>query len=110
MAELLVEQMVEDWKPDKYKDKYRDDLLARIREKIAAGETEAVTAGVEEEAAEAGAEVVDIMDLLKRSVAKVSATHVGAADEAPEPAARKKKASAKAEAKAPAPRGRRKTA
>jgi len=110
MAELLVEQMVEGWKPEKYKDKYRDDLLARIREKIAAGETEAVSTGVEEEVAEAGAEVVDIMDLLKRSVAKVSATRTETAEEA-EPAGRKKKAGTKTqEAKSSAARGRRKTA
>ena len=66
MAEMLVEQMVEPWTPDKYRDRYRDDLLARIREKIAAGETEAVAAEPLEE--EAGAEVIDIMSLLKRSV------------------------------------------
>jgi DNA end-binding protein Ku len=112
MAELLVEQMVEEWKPDKYKDKYRDDLLTRIREKIAAGETEAVTTGEEEELVEAGADVVDIMDLLKRSVAKVSASRAEPVEEAPaQPESRKKKASSKTEEeKAPAPRSRRKTA
>jgi len=66
MAEMLVEQMVEPWTPDKYRDRYRDDLLARIQEKIAAGETEEV--GVEPLEEETGAEVIDIMGLLKRSV------------------------------------------
>jgi DNA end-binding protein Ku len=68
MAELLVQQMVEEWNPAKYKDTYRDDLQARIREKIAAGETESVTpeAAEEEEAATEG--VIDIMSLLKKSV------------------------------------------
>jgi DNA end-binding protein Ku len=69
MAEMLVGQMVEQWAPEKYKDSYRDDLLARITAKIEAGEIEGVPVGAEgEEEAEAGADVVDIMDLLKRSV------------------------------------------
>lgn len=71
MAELLVDQMVEEWEPGKYQDRYRDDLLARIREKIEAGETEAVAAGEEEEVP-AGSDVLDIMDLLKRSVDRVA--------------------------------------
>lgn len=85
MAEMLVEQMVEGWQPEKYKDRYRDDLLARIQEKIAAGETEAVGGeGVTEEA-EAGAEVVDIMSLLKRSVERAGKARSGEeAEVAPE--------------------------
>lgn len=72
MAEMLVEQMVEEWEPEKYKDRYRDDLLARIQEKIAAGDTEVVTSdAAAEEDDEPGAEVVDIMSLLKRSVERV---------------------------------------
>jgi DNA end-binding protein Ku len=71
MAEMLVDQMVESWEPSKYKDRYRDDLLARIQEKIAAGETEAAAGEAVEEEAEAGAGVVDIMSLLKRSVERV---------------------------------------
>lgn len=97
MAERLVGEMVESWEPAKYRDRYRDDLLARIQEKIQAGETEAV---VEEEAAEeeAGAEVVDIMSLLKRSVERVGKEKeeepVPAADRpATEPASTRKRAS-----------------
>ncbi len=71
MAEMLVDQMVESWEPSKYKDRYRDDLLARIQEKIAAGETEAAAGAEVEEEPEAGAGVVDIMSLLKRSVERV---------------------------------------
>lgn len=82
MAELLVEQMVEDWEPEKYRDQYRDDLLARIEARIAAGDTELVAeAGADEE--EAATDVVDIMTLLKRSV---EGGGTGAAKE-PEPPA-----------------------
>lgn len=98
MAERLVGEMVEAWEPAKYRDRYRDDLLARIQEKIKAGETEAA---VEEEAAdeEAGAEVVDIMSLLKRSVERVgkekeTAEPVASGDRpAAEPASTRKRAS-----------------
>lgn len=98
MAERLVGEMVEAWEPAKYRDRYRDDLLARIQEKIKAGETEAA---VEEEAAEeeAGAEVVDIMSLLKRSVERVgkekeTAEPAAAGDRpAAEPASTRKRAS-----------------
>lgn len=69
MAERLVEEMVEPWQPEKFRDSYRDDLLARIQEKIRAGETEAVVAEAASEEAE-GADVLDIMSLLKRSVEK----------------------------------------
>jgi DNA end-binding protein Ku len=88
MAEMLVDQMVEEWNPDKYKDTYRDDLLARIKEKVAAGETEVVTpeAGEEEEAVAEG--VIDIMSLLKKSVAEAKGK-----EEAPAPKKAKKAAS-----------------
>jgi DNA end-binding protein Ku len=71
MALKLVKEMSEKWKPRKYHDTYRDDLLARIRKKVKAGETEEV-AEPEEEGKEPkkSAEVIDLMALLKRSVEK----------------------------------------
>jgi len=96
MAELLVEQMVESWEPEKYTDRYRDDLLARIREKIEAGETESVEAGEAEEVA-AGSDVLDIMDLLKRSVERASKAPEAAEDseEGSSPAKRKRESGRK---------------
>jgi DNA end-binding protein Ku len=71
MALKLVEEMSEKWRPEKYHDTYRDDLLARIRKKVKAGETEEI-AEPEEEGKEPkkGAEVIDLMALLRRSVEK----------------------------------------
>jgi DNA end-binding protein Ku len=69
MALRLIEDMSEKWKPDKFKDTYREDLLARIEEKVKAGQTEEITQpekGRKERAA--GAEVIDLMALLKKSV------------------------------------------
>lgn len=64
MAEQLVGAMVGEWQPQQYRDTYRDDVLRMIDEKVKGGK---VTARKEAKPAE-GAEVVDIMALLRRSV------------------------------------------
>lgn len=102
MAELLVDQMVEEWNPEKYKDTYRDDLLARIKEKVAAGEMEMVTPEADEEEEAAAEGVIDIMSLLKKSVAEAKVKEEEAA------APRKAKKSASGGEKRS--RGKRKTA
>lgn len=68
MAERLVEGMAEEFAPEQYRDTYRDDLMARIEEKIRGGKTHAVAETKAAEVRETGAEVVDLMALLKRSV------------------------------------------
>ena len=68
MAVRLVEDMADEWHPEKYKDTYRDDLLKRIKDKIKAGETEELTAPEKEEKPAKGADVIDLMALLKQSV------------------------------------------
>jgi DNA end-binding protein Ku len=71
MALRLVEDMADEWDPKKYKDTYREDLLKRIKEKVKAGQTEELTEP--EEGAEKpakGADVIDLMALLKKSVEK----------------------------------------
>lgn len=67
MAEQLVDGMTEPWSPEDYHDTYREALLERIDEKVRAGKTHVVTPPAAE-AEEAGAEVVDLMALLKRSL------------------------------------------
>jgi DNA end-binding protein Ku len=64
MAEQLVGAMAGEWEPGQYRDTYRDDVMRMIEEKVKDGK---VTAHKEPKASE-GAEVVDIMALLKRSV------------------------------------------
>jgi DNA end-binding protein Ku len=70
MAMRLVEDMADEWKPEKYKDTYRHDLMKRIEEKVKAGETEEITEPEKERRPEKGAEVIDLMQLLKKSVEK----------------------------------------
>jgi DNA end-binding protein Ku len=68
LALRLVEDMAEKWQPEKYKDTYRDDLLKRIQQKVKAGQTKEITQPEKAERAAGGAEVIDLMALLKKSV------------------------------------------
>ncbi len=66
LALRLIDDLAAKWDPAKYKDTYRQDLMARIKAKIKAGQTEEITEPEKEE--KASAEVVDLMALLKKSV------------------------------------------
>jgi DNA end-binding protein Ku len=64
LAEQLVAALDEAWEPEQFRDQYREDLLELIEAKAKTG-----LAPVKgREPRERGAEVVDMMDLLKRSV------------------------------------------
>jgi DNA end-binding protein Ku len=69
MAMRLVEDMSDEWQPGKYKDTFRQDLMKRIEQKVKAGQTEEITAPDKtSERPEKGGEVIDLMELLKKSV------------------------------------------
>ena len=68
MALRLVEEMTHDFDPKLYHDTYREDVMARVKAKIKAGETEVITEPEAAAPAARGAEVIDLMALLKRSV------------------------------------------
>ena len=76
LASQLVDAMVDHFDPAVLKDSYYDDLMALIRRKVETGEVE-VPPDVSGERAEGG-EVVDIMELLKRSVESRQAARKGA--------------------------------
>jgi len=71
MAQQLIEGMKGKWDPEKFKDEYRDDVMALVRRKVKAGQTHTI---VEPEPSEttrrARPEVMDLMPLLKRSLAE----------------------------------------
>jgi DNA end-binding protein Ku len=67
LAMRLIKDMEEKWQPAQYKDTYHEDLLKRIEEKVKAGQTEEITPP-EKAKASRGAEVIDLMALLKKSV------------------------------------------
>jgi DNA end-binding protein Ku len=65
LAEQLVAALDEPWDPEQFRDDYRDDLLALIETKAKTGRTPVKHGGA---ARQGGGEVVDMMELLKRSV------------------------------------------
>jgi DNA end-binding protein Ku len=68
MAEQLVDAMTAPWSPAQYQDTYHDHLLRLIKDKVEKGEVTAAPTAAPEEKREA--EVVDIVDLLRKSVEK----------------------------------------
>jgi DNA end-binding protein Ku len=75
MALRLVEEMTRDFDPKLYHDTYREDVMARVKAKIKAGETEVITQPQSEQRAPHKAEVIDLMALLKRSVEQGGRKH-----------------------------------
>jgi DNA end-binding protein Ku len=67
LAQRLVETMIDAWDPKRYRDDYRVDLKALIDARVAAGELEGGKAKAPPRRASRG-KVVDLMELLKRSV------------------------------------------
>lgn len=68
MAQQLIEGMHEKWLPEKYHDDYRKDILALVKKKVAAGETEKITEPSSTKETTRSADVIDMMALLKRSL------------------------------------------
>lgn len=67
LAERLVEDMSEKWNPEQYHDSYRDDLMKRIEALATQGRTHLVKAPAGEEK-EGGAQIIDLMAALRRSL------------------------------------------
>jgi len=69
LAKRLVEDMTEDWKAGKFKDTYHEDLMHRIEQKIKSGQTEEITEPEEaERPARKSAQIIDLAELLKKSL------------------------------------------
>ena len=84
MAEQLVEDMSAEWDPDDYKDEFKDEILRLVDRKVAAGQTETVTQ-IEPEEGQAlesrGAKIIDLTELLQRSLRKGGGGKAAAASE-----------------------------
>jgi len=67
MAKRLVQDMSGDWSPEDYKDEFEDKIMALVEKKAHEGKIEDVeTVGGEEE--RKSADVIDLTELLKRSL------------------------------------------
>ncbi|NWD81589.1 Ku protein [Pseudomonas reactans] len=67
MAKRLVDDMSADWQPDDYRDSFQEKIMALVAKKAKAGKIEAVETKDSEE--RKSADVIDLTELLKRSLA-----------------------------------------
>jgi DNA end-binding protein Ku len=74
MAKRLVEGMSGPFKPNQFKDTYRDDLLLRVKEKIKKKQTHSLEAEALPESDRPKAQVIDLMEALRNSLAKNKGT------------------------------------
>jgi len=85
MAEQLVGDMSGRWDPEDFKDEFKHAVMKIVEKKVKAGDTETVIQP-EEEAPEEGSNVIDLTELLQRSLKGSKATKANA------PAPRKRSA------------------
>jgi len=69
MARRLVEEMSQEWRPEAFKDSYRRDLMRRINEKVRKRQTHVLTPAEEPADERPSAEVIDLMAVLRKSLA-----------------------------------------
>ncbi|SIO12613.1 Ku protein [Paraburkholderia phenazinium] len=97
MAKKLIDDMSDSWDPLTYHDTFRDDIMALVDRKVRAGKTEEVTDVETPKESRQSAEILDLSDLLKRSLGRgkgktrgrASAAQDDDAEEAAEPPRRK---------------------
>lgn len=68
MARQLIENMTSKWKPDAFADEFTSAIHALAAQRVKAGKTEKVTAIEADEVPAAASNVVDLTELLKRSL------------------------------------------
>ena len=68
MAKRLVEDMSGSWTPEEYQDDFKQTIMDLVEEKASKGKIATVTS-VDEQGEQKGADILDLTDLLKRSLA-----------------------------------------
>jgi DNA end-binding protein Ku len=70
MAKQLVDDMTGKWKPDQFTDSFKDDIMALVEQKVKEGKVETVEQPEqdEESTARSGAKIIDLTELLQRSL------------------------------------------
>lgn len=73
MAKMLVDEMSEDWDPEQFQDEFKSAIMHLVQKKVKAGKTETVIEPQEEAPAYAD-NVIDLTELLQRSLGRGGAT------------------------------------
>ncbi|MEP7242643.1 MAG: Ku protein [Gammaproteobacteria bacterium] len=92
MADRLVQEMSGKWDPGEFRDTYRDDLMKEIKEKIRKRETHKLTPDEKTREPRQSAQVIDLMEVLRKSLKEGGRT-AAAATRAPARRARAKRSS-----------------
>ncbi len=74
MARMLVEELAADWEPDLFHDEFKEQLAELIEAKAKAGKTLSIAKPESDEAQTQTADVLDISELLKRSLDRKART------------------------------------
>jgi DNA end-binding protein Ku len=78
MAQRLIDDMSDTWNPQDYHDTFREDIMALVNKKVKEGKTEEVSEVEEGAPSKASAEILDLSELLKRSLKKEKPARRGA--------------------------------
>ncbi len=70
MAQRLIDDMSETWNPADYHDTFHDEILALVERKVREGKTSEVETIRESAAPRRSADILDLSDLLKRSLGR----------------------------------------
>ena len=70
MARQLVDDMTDSWKPEQFKDSFTDAILALVDQKVKQGKVETVEQpeAADESSGSGGAKIIDLTELLQRSL------------------------------------------
>ncbi|SOD41418.1 non-homologous end joining protein Ku [Nitrosovibrio sp. Nv4] len=70
MAEQLVMDMSGKWHPEQFRDSFKDEIMKLVHEKVETGDIQTVAQPEEAEAARGSAQILDLTELLQRSLKK----------------------------------------
>lgn len=68
MAKQLIADMAADWSADQFRDSFRDEIMKLVESKAQAGQTATVSKVQDDSSPQRGADVIDLTELLKRSL------------------------------------------
>jgi DNA end-binding protein Ku len=68
MAEQLVTEMSGKWDPEEFRDSFKDEIMKLVEQKAEKGEIQAVARPEEAEEVRTGAQILDLTELLQRSL------------------------------------------
>jgi DNA end-binding protein Ku len=95
MAQQLVAELEDEWKPEAFHDEFREKLEQVVQEKVKAGQGEHVVKPLEGEEVKTSADIIDLTELLRRSLRKGAgkdAQDEGSGKETPARSSRRKAA------------------